>query len=179
MFRAPGTCQANPPAAGPQHSMSHLVPRTPPTPMKLLPWPVGGGLLLSQSSSHPTPGIHSWFLQGETRRPFTHVVKGQGQWEVQASGTKWSRAPGSERETQSQLRLDRHCHSYFSDSFSTSLSIGPSGGSQMCGDSAPRRPPCHAWSLMKWPFHMLVAGFWATHLYLCRLLLWSFYLDFY
>ena len=35
-----------------------------------------------------------------------------------------------------------------------------SGDSQMWGKSAVHRPPCHAWSLMKWPPDVLATGSW-------------------
>lgn len=43
-----------------------------------------------------------------------------------------------------------------------SLSTGSSGGSQMWGNSAPHRPPGHAWEITKWPLKVLVAGFWVN-----------------
>lgn len=109
LFRAPGTCQANPlllPLSTPCHTWFPG--------LLLLAWNCSPGQFEVACSfhnplPHPTPGIHSWFLQGEARRPFTRRERPM---EVKASGTKWSHAPDSGRETE-PAQAHRHCHSYF------------------------------------------------------------------
>lgn len=171
MFRAPGTCQANPPVAGPQHSMSLLVPRPPPTAMKLLPWPVWGGWLLSQSSSPPNPrnsflvsaGWGQEAVHPRSERPMPRSERPMGSVGLRSKVVTCSRQrkrnaePAQAGQTLSQLLLRLLSHEPVHWTIRGFTDVGGQCSAQAS----------------------LVAGFWTTRLYLCKLLLGPFYWEFY